>query len=167
MRNIATDPPEVAMRIMLATAERADQLKAEAGERLLGARRKNRCWPYSPLVISLSALRLRQRSRPAGPTSSGQGAQDLCSAGMARDEMFGRMPQPRASFRSVRVYAAGRNRGRGPKASLSHLYLRIKSYRWSAAATPCRSHCSTSSIGIPVSNVCFKVVCRSLLRRWI
>ena len=30
-RNIASDRPEVATRIMIATAERADQLKAEAG----------------------------------------------------------------------------------------------------------------------------------------
>ena len=35
----------------------------------------------SILVVSLSALRLRRRSRPTGPRSSGQGAQDRGSGG--------------------------------------------------------------------------------------
>ena len=35
--------------------------------------------------------------------------------GTARDETFNRTLKPRASSRSARVEAAGRNRGRGPK----------------------------------------------------
>ena len=65
-------------------------------------------------AVSLSALRLRQRSRPPGPRSSGQGAQDRCSRG--------RLGTRRSIGRRSRAHRLdqlgwrppGRNRGRGP-----------------------------------------------------
>lgn len=46
-RNIASDRPEVATRIMIATAERADQLKAEAGIKATGRKAQKPVLAYS------------------------------------------------------------------------------------------------------------------------
>lgn len=45
--NIASDRPEVATRIMIATAERADQLKAEAGIAATGRKAQTPVLAYS------------------------------------------------------------------------------------------------------------------------
>ena len=46
-RNLATDRPEVATRVMIATAERADELKAEAGIKATGRKAQNPVMAYS------------------------------------------------------------------------------------------------------------------------
>mgnify|MGYP004253759789 CR=1 FL=1 len=75
----------------------------------------------TPPGTSLDPCCLAQRLAPASAVPParaeivGAGRAGPAFGRAARDETFNRTPQPRASPRSARVEAEGRNRGRGPK----------------------------------------------------